>query len=194
MERKKLKHPFFVIIGPSGSGKTRVAEAVFPSEYKVISHTTRPIRKEEVEGADYYFETEEGFQHLLNMNALAEFDTYHGNQYGVGIAELIQKTTDHYAYDVLTFKGFQKIEEQFGNMIIPIFLDVSKKNVLSRLQTRENDTILIKQRGALYTQESQNKNKIITYPNHSIINANQPFEKVVKEVEQAVNERIKKLE
>ncbi|MEI5989110.1 hypothetical protein A5881_000598 [Enterococcus termitis] len=187
MERKKLKHPFFVIIGPSGSGKTRVAEAAFPAEYKVISHTTRPIRKEEVDGVDYYFETKEGFQRLLSTDALAEYDTYHGNQYGVGIAELIQKTTNHYAYDVLTIKGFQKIEQQFGDMIIPIFLEVSKKNVLSRLQKREMDSSLIKQRGALYDQESQNKNKVITYPNHYIINANQPFEQVVKEVKQIVH-------
>lgn len=190
MKRKKLKHPFFVIIGPSGSGKTRVAEAVFPAGYKVISYTTRPMRKEEIEGADYYFETKEGFQHLVSTDALAEYDTYHGNQYGVGIAELIQKTTNHYAYDVLTFKGFQNIEKQFGNMIIPIFLDVSKKNVLTRLKKRESDITVIKQRGALYDQESQYKNKVTAYPNHYIINANQPFEQVVNDVKQAINEKI----
>ncbi|MGX7148343.1 guanylate kinase [Enterococcus ureasiticus] len=186
MERKTLKHPFFVIIGPSGSGKTKVAEAVFNSKYKVISHTTRSIRKGELNGVDYYFETREQFEHLLKTEALAEHDTYHGNQYGVGIAELIQKTTNHYAYDVLTIKGFQAIEKQFGNMVIPIFLEVSKKNVLSRLQKREDNEENILQRGALYDQETQNKNKVITYQNNYIINANQSFEKVVKEVKQAV--------
>ncbi|EOH92168.1 hypothetical protein UAW_03152 [Enterococcus haemoperoxidus ATCC BAA-382] len=191
MKRKKLKYPFFVIIGPSGSGKTRVAEAVFPKEYKVISHTTRPIRKEEVAGVDYYFETKERFQHLISTDALAEHDTYHDNQYGVGTAELIQKTADHYAYDVLTIKGFQEIEKQFGNMVIPIFLEVSKKNVLTRLQTREDDIMVIKQRGALYDQEIENKDKVKRYPNHYIINANQQFEKVVQDVKKAVNESCK---
>ncbi|MGM0217590.1 guanylate kinase [Enterococcus sp. AZ126] len=186
MERKKLEHPFFVIIGPSGSGKTKVAEAVFNSKYKVISHTTRSIRKEEKDGLDYYFETKEQFEQLVDKGALAEHDTYHGNQYGVGIAELIQKTTDHYAYDVLTIKGFQEIEKQFGNMVIPIFLEVSKNNVLVRLQTREDDEVIITQRGALYDQEIQNKNKVITYPNSYIINANQSFENVVAEVKNVV--------
>lgn len=186
MERKKLDHPFFVIIGPSGSGKTKVAEAVFNSKYKVISHTTRSLRKEEKDGVDYYFETKEQFEQLIDTGALAEHDTYHGNQYGVGIAELIQKTTDHYAYDVLTIKGFQEIEKQFGNMVIPIFLEVSKKNVLVRLQTREDDEVIITQRGALYDQEIQNKNKVITYPNSYIINANQSFENVVAEVKNVV--------
>lgn len=186
MERKKLDYPFFVIIGPSGSGKTKVAEAVFNSKYKVISHTTRSLRKEEKDGVDYYFETKEQFEQLIDTGALAEHDTYHGNQYGVGIAELIQKTTDHYAYDVLTIKGFQEIEKQFGNMVIPIFLEVSKKNVLVRLQTREDDEAIITQRGALYDQEIQNKDKVITYPNSYIINANQSFENVVAEVKNVV--------
>ncbi|MBO0474461.1 guanylate kinase [Enterococcus sp. DIV0840] len=191
MKRKELKHPFFVIIGPSGSGKTKVAEAVFPSEYKVISHTTRPIRKEEEDGLDYYFETKERFEYLLNTEALAEHDMYHGNQYGVGIVELLQKTADHYAYDVLTIKGFQEIEKKFGNMVIPIFLNVSKKNVLTRLKIREDDEKILTQRGALYDQEIQNKNMVVNYPNYYIIDADQSFEKVVKDVKQAVNETVK---
>ncbi|EOL43536.1 guanylate kinase [Enterococcus caccae] len=188
MKSKKLKHPFFVIIGPSGSGKTRVAEAVFPKEYKVISHTTRPIRSEEQDDIDYYFETKEQFDYLVNTEALAEYDTYHGNQYGVGIAELLNKTKDHYAYDVLTIKGFQEIQKQFGNMVIPIFLEVSKKNVLSRLESREENEEIIKERGALYDQESGNIAKVREYPYHYIIDANQSFEKVVEAVKRVITE------
>ena len=192
MKRKKLKHPFFVIIGPSGSGKTKVAEAVFPLAYKVISHTTRPIRKGEKDGVDYYFETTKRFELLLNTGALVEHDTYHGKHYGVGIAELLKKTTDHYAYDVLTIKGFQEIEKQFGNMVIPIFLKVSKKNVLLRLHARDDDEKIKLQRIALFDQEIQNKNKVMDYSNYYIIDANQSFENVVNDVKQAVNETVKK--
>lgn len=188
MTIKKLKNPFFVIVGPSGSGKTRVAAAVFPKEYKIISHTTRPIRKEEQNGTDYYFETKESFLQLLNAGALAEHDVYHGHQYGVGIAELIEKTENHYAYDVLTIKGFQAIEKMFGHMVIPIFLEVSKENVFLRLQTREEDVELINERGALYDQEAKNKDRILEYPNHYIIDANQQFNDVVMEVERVVHE------
>lgn len=191
MKVKKLNHPFFVIIGPSGSGKTKVAEAVFPIAYKVISHTTRPIRKEEIAGVDYYFETKAQFERLLNSEALAEYDIYHKNQYGVGVAELINKTRDHYAYDVLTIKGFQAIEKQFGKMVIPIFLEVSKKNVLLRLQTREDDETIIAQRAALYDRESKNKKIVTGYTPHFIIDGNQSFEDVVNDVKQVVNEVIK---
>ncbi|MBM7687833.1 guanylate kinase [Enterococcus ureilyticus] len=189
MKRKRLKYPFFVIIGPSGSGKTSVAEAVFPAEFKVISHTTRPIRKEEKDGIDYYFETKEQFKKLVDTDALAENDQYHGYQYGVGIEELIRKTTSHFAYDVLTIDGFQQIERQFGNKVIPIFFKVSKKNILARLQTREDDNETVKERSALYDVEAQNIEKVITYPNHCIINADQPFETVIDELKSVIMAR-----
>ena len=59
---KQLQHPFFVIMGPSGSGKTAITSKVFPKNYKVISHTTRKKRLDEVDGVDYYFETKASFQ------------------------------------------------------------------------------------------------------------------------------------
>lgn len=192
MTNPSLQHLFFIIIGPSGSGKTKVAEAVFPKDYKVISHTTRPKRLGEQEGVDYYFETQEQFQNLIQSNALAEYDTYNGQKYGVGIDELLRKTSKHCAYDVLTFQGFEAIEKLFKPMVVPIFLDVSKENVLTRLQERGDLPEIIKERSALYDQEIKNKEKIIHYPQHFIIDANQPFDCVVKSLAHIVEECIKK--
>jgi guanylate kinase len=191
MKTQALKHPFFVIIGPSGSGKTKVAEAVFPKEYKVISHTTRPQRVNEKQGIDYYFETQEHFDQLIRSKALAEFDTYNGYNYGVGIDELIMKTTAHPAYDVLTIQGFQAIEQLFKSLVIPIFLEVSKENMLARLQERGEAPTIIEERSALYEQEARNKELIKHYPTHFIVDANQPFSSVVKDVKEIVNNTLK---
>ncbi|MDA9470873.1 guanylate kinase [Enterococcus sp. 5H] len=190
MNQKELKHPFFVIIGPSGSGKTKVAEAVFPANYKVVSHTTRPIRKDEVDGVDYYFETNQQFEQLIKEHALAEHDHYHGYKYGVGVADLLEKTSNHYAFDVLTLKGFQDIEAIFGEKVIPIFLNVSKQNVLSRLNEREQDLKLINERLALYDQEAKNKESLKHYKNTYFVDADQPFEAVVNAVKQIVNNNL----
>lgn len=190
MKQKKLKHPFFVIIGPSGSGKTKVAEAVFPPNYKVVSHTTRPIRKGETNGVDYYFETTQQFEQLIKEQALAEHDQYHGHQYGVGIDELLEKTTHNYAFDVLTMKGFQDIEAIFGERVIPIFLDVSKKNVRLRLKEREENSELIDERLALYDQEVKNKDQIKQYQSAHIVDANHSFETVVAAVKEIVKKQI----
>ena len=90
---KQLQHPFFVIMGPSGSGKTAITSKVFPKNYKVISHTTRKKRLDEVDGVDYYFETKASFQTLIETNQLVEYDFYHGNYYGVGVAAIVETTS-----------------------------------------------------------------------------------------------------
>ncbi len=118
---KQLQHPFFVIMGPSGSGKTAITSKVFPKNYKVISHTTRKKRLDEVDGVDYYFETKASFQALIETNQLVEYDFYHGNYYGVGVAAIVETTKEHPAYNALTFPGFQAVFERFGESVIPVF-------------------------------------------------------------------------
>lgn len=173
-------------MGPSGSGKIKVTEAVFSSEHKIISHTTRKIREGELDGVDYYFETADSFKKLIQTNALVEYDFYHGNYYGVDKAAIFEKTNDHCAYNVLTFKGFQQIQQFFGSKIVPIFFDVAKEKVASRLEIRESDQELIKQRLKLYDEEIQTKDQVSHYSNSVIINANEEFEKVVASLKQAV--------
>ncbi|MTD38092.1 guanylate kinase [Erwinia sp. CPCC 100877] len=188
MSTNELKQSFFVIIGPSGSGKTKVSEAVFPAKAKVISHTTRPKRAGEKEGKDYYYNTRAQFEELIRQQAFAEYDRYQGHYYGVAIADLRKKTTDHYAYDVLTFKGFQAIRTLFGEKVIPIFFDISKENVLARLKTRETEPQVIQARLAAYEADIRIKAQLLQYNNAFIIDANQSFAEVIEQVKAVVRE------
>jgi guanylate kinase len=188
MTTNELKQPFFVIIGPSGSGKTKVSEAVFPAKTKVISHTTRPKRTGEIEGKDYYFNTQAQFEALIKQQALAEYDYYQGHYYGVAIADLREKTSEHYAYDVLTLKGFQAIRTLFGAKVIPIFFDISKENVLARLEKRETDSQIIQTRLASYETEMKQKALLQQYPNVFMLDANQSFEDVVEQLKAVVRQ------
>jgi guanylate kinase len=188
MTTNKLKQPFFVIIGPSGSGKTKVSEVVFPAKTKVISHTTRPKRTGEIEGKDYYFNTQTQFEDLIKQQALAEYDYYQGHYYGVAIADLREKTSEHYAYDVLTLKGFQAIRTLFGAKVIPIFFDISKENVLARLEKRETDPQIIQTRLASYETKMKQKALLQQYPNVFMLDANQSFEDVVEQLKAVVRQ------
>ena len=79
-----------ILTGPSGSGKT-TAERILERQYgfsRIISHTTRPPRPGEVNGADYYFVTEEEFLSL----EMAEKTVYNGHRYGTTWQELLSKT------------------------------------------------------------------------------------------------------
>ena len=175
---KQLLHPFFVIMGPSGSGKTAITSKVFPKNYKVISHTTRKKRLDEVDGVDYYFETKASFQALIETNQLVEYDFYHGNYYGVGVAAIVETTKEHPAYNALTFPGFQAVFERFGESVIPVFFDVSKENIYQRLKQRESDPKIIEERLNLYDQEILIKNQLEQYPNYQRIDANGPIKEV----------------
>lgn len=192
MDTNRLNHPFFVFIGPSGSGKTKVAEAVFPKEAKVISHTTRSRRYDEQVGVDYYFDSKEQFTSLIQKNALAEFDCYNGYYYGVAIRDLLEKTTNQAAYDVLTYQGYERIASQFEKSVIAIFLNVSRENVKKRLEARGESSNSIQERLALYTKDMQTQKKLIHNKQAIIIDANQPFKEVVAAVKSRVNQQIDK--
>lgn len=193
MNKRQLNHIFFVIIGPSGSGKTEISSSVFPNNYKVVSHTTRPKRLNEIDGQDYHFETQHTFSKLIAMNVLAEHDFFNGYQYGVAISDIIKITENHVAYDVLTFNGFVAIEKLFGEKVVPIYFDVSKENVFLRLKKRETDSVKIAERLALYDEEIVVREKLKAYSNLIIINANRPFEYVVKNFEKVLKKSKRQL-
>ena len=73
-----MKSPYDEIIivfgGPSGSGKTTLANLI--SNNRVITTTTRPMRKGERNGVDYYFVSKEQFEELIRTNQLVEWNEY----------------------------------------------------------------------------------------------------------------------
>jgi len=65
-----------VLSAPSGAGKTAIADALLATEPELersISVTTRARRPAEIDGVDYHFLTEDGFQQALRDNALLEW-------------------------------------------------------------------------------------------------------------------------
>ena len=70
-----------ILYGPSACGKTEVAK-LLASSYsikKVITHTTRSKRVNEVNGVDYYFVTKEEFLSLKEQGAFVETACYNFN-------------------------------------------------------------------------------------------------------------------
>jgi len=74
-----------VISAPSGSGKTTIARAImekYPSIVFSVSATTRPIRKGERDGKDYFFLKKEDFESKVQQGELVEWEEIYGNYYG----------------------------------------------------------------------------------------------------------------
>ncbi|WP_321383112.1 guanylate kinase [uncultured Enterococcus sp.] len=179
-------YPIFIIMGASGSGKTKMTEQVFPREEKIVSFTTRKRRRNEKNGVDYYFINWNEFEQLITDNQLIEYDLYDGNYYGVGRTEISEKAKKHSVYNVLTLKGFEAISQVFGNQVIPIFLDVSKENILKRLKKRDESEESIRKRSAIYEKDMAIKQRLQKYPNVHIINGDQSIERMVSELREIV--------
>ena len=78
-----------VLSSPSGAGKTSIARRLLDEEANIVmsvSATTRPSRKGEIEGVDYYFTDNIEFNMMVNRGEMLEhakvFDHYYGTPAG----------------------------------------------------------------------------------------------------------------
>ena len=83
----KIKSLIIVISAPSGVGKTTLTKRLLQisSFTYSVSFTTRPPRKNEIEGVDYYFISNEEFQKMVEEEKFVEWAQVHGEVYGTSI-------------------------------------------------------------------------------------------------------------
>lgn len=74
-----------ILSSPSGGGKSSICRALLDSDPRLgysVSVTSRPRRRDEVDGRDYHFVTEADFHDLIAKDAFYEWAKVHGNFYG----------------------------------------------------------------------------------------------------------------
>ena len=79
-----------LLIGPSAVGKTEVANELYRLYHlrKVVTHTTRPMRINEVIDIDYHFVSVEAFLKMQKDNEFIETTFYNNHYYGTSKKEL----------------------------------------------------------------------------------------------------------
>jgi guanylate kinase len=88
----------FILSAPSGTGKTTLirnlleggSQAVGNLHFSV-SHTTRPARRQEVDGEHYHFVSREEFRRMIDAGAFLEWAEVHGNLYGTAREEVLPR-------------------------------------------------------------------------------------------------------
>src|SRR5690554_7925963 len=101
MSAKSLaKGSLFTISAPSGAGKTSLVSALVHSDPTVmvsVSHTTRPMRPNEVDGENYHFTSTDHFIGMIKEGAFLEhaqvFDHYYGTS-ALWVEETLNKGID----------------------------------------------------------------------------------------------------
>ena len=145
MNIEKMKSKIIIISSPSGAGKTTICKLLI-KKYKNIklsvSYTTRPKRKNEKNGKDYYFISKSDFMDIKKKNYFIEtakvFDYYYGSPF-INIKNAF-KTHKHILFDI-DWQGAKKIRKKFKkSQIIDIFiLPPNKKELKNRLIKRGRD-------------------------------------------------------
>ncbi|HOJ35453.1 MAG TPA: guanylate kinase, partial [Clostridiales bacterium] len=83
-----------VVSGPSGSGKDTILNEIFKMDPDIIpsvSATTRPPRKGEINGVNYYFMSVEEFEERIKRDEFLEYVQYGDNYYGTLKPQLEEK-------------------------------------------------------------------------------------------------------
>ncbi len=136
----------FVIAGPSGVGKgtvvrsirSRIAEGLVLS----VSATTRPPRAREVDGVDYYFVDEPGFDRMVADSEMLEWaEVFHGHRYGTpaGPVELHRDAGRDVVLEI-DVEGARWVRERVPDAVLILLEPPSREELERRLRSRGTES------------------------------------------------------
>lgn len=141
-----MQGKLIIFSAPSGAGKTTIVQhllKVFPPLEFSVSACSRPIRKGETHGVDYYFLSVEEFKQKIANNEFVEWEeVYKNNFYGTLKTEIerIWKKGSPIIFDMDVVGGLN-LKKQFGDLALAIFvMPPSIEHLEARLRSRETET------------------------------------------------------
>lgn len=150
MSNTMSPNEIFVITGPSGCGKSTLVRSVLkeiPGTFFSVSHTTRPRRKSEIQGKDYYFTGAEAFRLMIEKGELAEWAEVHGHLYGTSRGEIEEKTRKGDLLLDIDVQGASQIRKKYDGALFVFIIPPSFQELQKRLQKRgEDDAAAVRQR------------------------------------------------
>ena len=134
----------FIISAPSGGGKTTLSKALvnrFKDILYSVSYTTRPPRKGELDGVDYYFIQKKDFEKRIERGHWAEWAEVHGNYYGTSAGFLDKGLAS--GRDILLdidVQGTLQILENYPDSVTIFIMPPSLETLRKRLEMRRTES------------------------------------------------------
>ena len=146
--KKNRKGLMLVLSSPSGAGKTTICKEILKKikELKLsISYTTRPKRKSEVDGLDYFFVSKKKFKELQAKDFFIEnakvFDHLYGTPKNFVEKNLLKGIDVLFDID---WQGAQKLSNFSKTDIVSVFILPPSNMILKeRLKKRNEDSLEI---------------------------------------------------
>lgn len=188
-----LKGHLFIVAAPSGAGKTSVVTNVIeklkpliPIE-RVVTLTTRPQRPGEVNGADYYFLSQEEFLKRKEEGFFLETTMYNGYYYGSPIS-MIQDMKNGKSFIIITDPaGAENFKKNIMPDAVTIWITISDIHELRRrLEKRKTDSPEVVEKRleiARHEIEREAKEKNFNYhvQNNNLNDATNDIIKIIKQ-------------
>ena len=135
-----------VVSAPSGAGKTTIVHHLLNMDLELefsVSACSRPKRKNEINGKDYYFLSSKEFKNKIKNNEFFEWEeVYPDHYYGTLKSEVerIWKKGNHVIFDV-DVKGALNIKKKYPERTLAVFImPPSVEELENRLLLRSTES------------------------------------------------------
>lgn len=134
-----------VLCSPSGAGKTTLTRHLLdelPDLGFSVSHTTRALRGDEVDGEDYHFVDRATFEAMIEEERFAEWAVVYGNLYGTSLSEL-DRARDAKKMGILfdiDQQGARQLQVRLPRTVTMFVIPPSIKELRRRLEKRGTDS------------------------------------------------------
>ena len=138
------KGALMIISGPSGSGKGTVLKALFPNDkYALsVSVTTRQKRPGEIEGADYFFRTQDEFREMVKNDELLEHAMFVGNFYGTPRSYVIDKVNEgKIVFLEIEVNGALQVKDKYPEAVLVFLMPPTMRGLKNRLLKRNTEDL-----------------------------------------------------
>lgn len=138
------KGRLFIVSAPSGAGKSTLCHLLMerlPNLRYSVSTTTRPPRKGEIHGKDYFFTDVEAFRAGIQKREWAEWAQVHGHYYGTSAAFIEQQRAG--GHDLLLdidVQGAAQLGAMYPEAITIFIMPPSMDALRQRLEKRGADS------------------------------------------------------
>lgn len=136
-----------VLLGKMATGKDTVINIIrnkITNMPTLISHTTRPKRRGEINGKDYYFVDNKTFESMIERGEFIEFRSYRPANGDLWYYGLTKKEISDNALSIVILDpiGYEALTSYFGNEnVIGILLEANEETIYNRAVSRNGDSI-----------------------------------------------------
>lgn len=182
-----------VLSSPSAGGKSTIAKSLLQHDTRLhmsISYTSRAQRKNEIDGADYFFIHETEFINMIKEGEILEYSKIYGNLYGTSktfVTEKLQNNQD-ILFD-LDHHGALAIKEHTKKQSVSIFIMPPSLDILrARIIQRDRDSLHdIEMR----MNSAKEEISYAKYYDYTVINND--LDQAVKDIQDIIDNERKKL-